>query len=361
MDQVPWEAEPHTKAKHALYRRYLSHWTPIMMQGWGGKATYAEGFAGPGVYLDGSPGSPVIAIRSLLDRPDLKLKVRNFRFLFVDNDQRCCDLLGKRLRAATAQNIELPELRKHGIDVEIVHGPCEPTLEQLLTHKGAWGSPMLVVLDTWGGAVPLDLVRRVASNRGSEVIITIQPQYFSRFAATSDIDHGDRVFGGTSWRRVAEQAPQDKARWLLQHYRETIRSAGFRYVLDFELIDKRGQALYLVFGTTHARGLQRMKEAMWEVDDVYGVGYRDPRDPDQEALDIELQPQTAPLRRLLRDHLATLHDHRATIDALHEFALYHTVFKESQVRPVAMDMIAQGELVRCDGGTLSRRSVVGLP
>jgi len=360
MDQVPWEAEPHTKAKHDLYRRYLDRWTPIMVQGFGGKATYAEGFAGPGVYLDGSPGSPVIALRSLLDRPELKDKVRHFRLLFVDRDPRCCQMLAERLYLA-AGNRTMAHLRQFGIDMEIANGPCDPTLEALLARKNAWGSPMLVVLDTWGGAVPLDLVRRVARNDSSEVIITIQPQYFARFAETSDIAHGDRVFGDTRWREVASQPAQEKARWLLQHYRDTVKSAGFRFVLDFELIDRRGQALYLVFGTTHPRGLQKMKEAMWEVDDTSGVGYRDPRDPDQQTLDIEMEPQTAPLRRLLRDHLALQPGRQATVEDLRKFALYATVFKESQVRPVVIDMLGKGELVGCDQRRVLHKSVVRLP
>lgn len=66
---VPWDASPHTKAKHALYDHYLRKWMPIMVRGFRGNITYAEGFSGPGVYIDGSPGSPVIALRSLVEDP----------------------------------------------------------------------------------------------------------------------------------------------------------------------------------------------------------------------------------------------------------------------------------------------------
>ncbi len=41
-----------------------------------------------------------------------------------------------------------------------------------------------------------------------------------------------------------------KRRHLLTCYRTTLATVGFRYLLDFELIDKRGESLYLVFGTT---------------------------------------------------------------------------------------------------------------
>lgn len=103
-----------------------------------------------------------------------------------------------------------------------------------------------------------------------------------------------------------------------------------------------------------------MKEAMWEVDDVAGVGYRDPRDPDQQTLEIEVEPQTGPLRRLLRDHLAALPGQQATVYQLRDFALFGTIYKESQVRPVIEDMLAKGQALAA-GGSLSLSSVVRLP
>lgn len=83
----------------------------------------------------------------------------------------------------------------------------------------------------------------------------------------------------------------------MQQYRRTVIDSGFSHVLDFELIDARGQLFYLVFGTSHQRGLEKVKEVMWEVDEAIGIRYRDPRDPGQQSLEIELEPQTAPLRR----------------------------------------------------------------
>lgn len=202
-------------------------------------------------------------------------------------------------------------------------------------------------------------------SRFTHHIITMQPQYFSRFASVDDITHGDRVFGGTDWRGVVHQPSAAKERWLLQRYRETIKTAGFPYVLDFELIDKRGQSLFLVFGTTHPKGLTKMKEAMWEVDDAAGVGYRDPRDPNQETLTIEFEPNTAPLKRLVLDHLRNVPEGRSAIYELRRFALYNTVFKESQAMSVVRELVVTGHLVRADGAPtdvgLSLRHVVSLP
>lgn len=342
---VPWRPDQHTLAKERLYRKYVGKWMPIMVRGYGGDVTYAEGFAGPGIYADGSPGSPVIALRCLLEQRGLEAiaKQKPVRLLFVDKDSRCTKLLQERL-AVAANGVQPAELARHGIDVEIVTGTCEPDLTETLTRHHAWGRPMLVVLDTWGSAVPLDLVRRVARNGHSEVLITIKPQFFSRFAEAKNVQHGDAVFGGDLWRQVAAQPAAQKARWLLQHYRDVIRDAGFEHVLDFELMTDRGEALYLVFGTTHTRGLEKMKEAMWEVDEVAGIGYRDPRDPDQQTLEIEVEPQTAPLRRLLRNYLLLQEARRVRVEELRAFAFLNTVYKKSQVLPVLRAMHEAGEL-----------------
>ena len=151
---------------------------------------------------------------------------------------------------------------------------------------------MLVVLDTFGGAVRLDLVRRIADNPSSEVIITFEPHHFSRVATSDRETHADTVFGDPDWRRVADEPPERKAKWLVAKYRRVLVDSGFAFVLTFELVNTRGHSLFLIFGTTHVRGLQKMKEAMWEVDPISGVQYRDPADPNQQLLDIELEPIT---------------------------------------------------------------------
>jgi three-Cys-motif partner protein len=359
--EVPWPAAPHTKAKHDLYRRYLGKWMPIMINGaWRGDVTYAEGFAGPGVYADGSAGSPVIAFNAI--RQDVRLRSnrnKNVRMLFVDKEQLCTQMLNDELLRA-ADPYTFDELRPLGIDVDIRTGTCEPALVELLDAHGSWNRPILAVLDTWGSGVSFDLIRRIADNPSSEVLITIQPQFFTRFAEAKNVTYGDRVFGSTQWRQVAAQPSQDKAAWLIEHYRDTVKDAGFRYVLDFELVDADSRRLYLVFGTGKTKGLQKMKEAMWEVDPALGSGYRDPRDPNQQMLDIAFDPQTGPLERLITRHLEEVPEHSSTVLQLRDFALFETIYKAAQVLPVVQDMLDRRQLVSRTG-TGRYGDVVALP
>jgi len=340
-EPVEWPAAPHTLAKHSVYRQYLSKWMPIMIHSWKGDVTYAEGFAGPGIYTGGEPGSPVIAFETLIRDAELRMKARDLRFLFVEKDKRRVTRLRERL-AVAARPVALEDLSGYGIDLAVEAGDYNPTLVEVLSKHNAWGRPMLVVLDTFGGGVELGLVRRIANNPSSEVIITFEPQHFSRFATAANVVHGDTVFGDPGWRRVADQPSEEKTRWVVSKYRGVLHDAGFPFVLTFELVGGNGHSLFLVFGTTHVRGLQKMKEAMWEVDPIKGVQYRDPADPDQQLLDIELEPHTEPLRRELLQYLREADGHSASVGDLRRFALYRTVYKESQVKPVLDKLVDMG-------------------
>jgi three-Cys-motif partner protein len=344
-DPVVWPAAPHTLAKHSVYRQYLSKWMPIMIHSWKGDVTYAEGFAGPGIYTGGEPGSPVIALETLIHDPSLRLKARDLRFLFVEQDERRVAHLREQL-AIAARPVALEDLDRYGIDLAVEAGDYDPTLIEVLSKHDAWGRPMLVVLDTFGGGVKLDIVRRIANNPSSEVIITFEPHHFARFPTSH---HGDAVFGDPEWRRVADLPSEAKAEWVVNKYRDVLHEAGFPFVLTFELVGGNGHSLFLAFGTTHVRGLQKMKEAMWEVDPIQGVQYRDPADPDQQLLDIQIEPHTEPLRRELLQYLRDAPGHTASVGDLRRFALYQTVYKESQVMPVLDKLVEKGSAVG-DGG-----------
>ena len=61
-----WSIDPHTEAKHDILRKYLDAWLPIITR-WNGRVLYIDGFAGPGEYIGGRDGSPIIAIKSICE------------------------------------------------------------------------------------------------------------------------------------------------------------------------------------------------------------------------------------------------------------------------------------------------------
>ena len=67
-EDVIWPLDPHTEAKHRVLAGYYDALYPILTNKFP-RLTLFEGYSGPGVYRDGEPGSPVIAIQKLLDHP----------------------------------------------------------------------------------------------------------------------------------------------------------------------------------------------------------------------------------------------------------------------------------------------------
>jgi three-Cys-motif partner protein len=150
--------------------------------------------------------------------------------------------------------------------------------ERLLDEAGAWGNPILAIFDSWGNVnVPLRLMQRIAVNPSSEVIVTFGPNWFSR-RERLDPEQLDLVFGAREFWTPANAEVRTDKRWRawLATYRDALGRAGFRYQLQFKIVPRTGQPLYLVYGTGHPKGVEVMKDAMWKVDGVDGMGFADP-------------------------------------------------------------------------------------
>lgn len=340
---VPWPCAEHTGVKHDIYRRYLERWFPILLQGPNrySSVTYAEGFSGPGIYSGKEDGSPIVAIRALMAKVPPTTGV--VRFAFLDNDERCVNMLWDSLRNA------FPERpRSEGaMPVVVREGTCADHLEGVLDEMKAWGKPIFANLDSWGNApVPFRLLQRLAANVSSEVMVTLSPQHFVRFVSNKG-EAADDVFGGDPrWRTVTDLAPEAKSRHILTCYRQGLHAAGFPFLLDFELVPRHGQPLYLIFGTRHPFGVEKMKDSLWEVDRTQGVGFRDPRDEQAETLFVLDEPQLAPLTRLLHHFIRERGS--AQIAELRQFALHETVYRPQHVLRALNPLVDQG-LIELEG------------
>ncbi|MFY1625468.1 three-Cys-motif partner protein TcmP [Micromonospora sp. WMMD735] len=343
-DEVLWDRDPHTAAKHLVYSSYFDAWFPILLQSaYGSKGvTYAEGFSGPGEYKDGSLGSPILALRSALGCAAPPIPGREGRFLLLEDNQARLDHLRSRLLHELG-TLDKAELAARGLVVDPQKGNCRDDLIPLLDKHRVWNKPLLLILDTWGSAVDFEILKKTADSRAGEAIVTIQPSQFWRFASNPR-HYGDRVFGPVVWRDVQEQPKNQKAQYIKSQYRRVLNEAGFQFVLDFELADERKNLLYLVFGTNSDRGFEKMKDAIWRVDPYQGVGYRDPRDPNQETLPIRPEPQLGPLRRLILGHLTTLPGQKASLDDLRRFTLHKTMFRPGQTLSAVRLLIDEGSV-----------------
>lgn len=334
--QVPWPCAPHTAAKHRVLERYLQAWWPIMLSAFP-RLTYVEGFAGPGVYTGGEPGSPIIALRTLraAAAPDKPVDT-----IFIDRSRTCLD----RLKVEIAQHIG-PSARPLANPPRLVLGNAADQLLPQLDAVGAWDGGVFAFLDSWGNvAVPIDAVARLA-RYGCEVFVTLGRRFWQQFGKS--LDPGwDRMFGSTRWREVsAVSGAPAQARFLMECYRVALRDAGFPYLLDFELVDDSGEHLYLIHATRSERGREKMKEAIWAVDPVSGAGFRDPRDvgEGQQALGLEWQPNIEPLKPLILDWLR---GGPLPVDQVRRRVFRETIYKPVHASRAVEELVRAGLLRR---------------
>jgi three-Cys-motif partner protein len=347
-----WTRPDHTEAKHRILRRYLQAWFPILLRSQFPGATYFEGFAGPGEYERGEPGSPMIALNVLGERPDLLYQAgKTIRFAFLEEQPK---------RHAHLQDLLAPHRERFPAHVliEARLGTFEELMESTLDDIGSWGDPIFANLDTWGADVPFWTVQRLGQNRSSEVLVTLVSDFFARFASEEHLELGDAQFGSRDWRRVVElEGFADKRAFLLAEYRATLARAGFPLSVAFELLSEGGNEIALLFGTTKELAIERMKDAMWQVDPVYGVRFRDPRDPGQESFFLQTA-DLVPLERMLLQELEGRRWH--SVENLRRFALLQTIYREPHAMTVLRRLRDAGAIEQRPAGRLQRTSSVRL-
>jgi three-Cys-motif partner protein len=206
-DNLPtvWPAEPHTLAKHAILKEYLKAWMPILsrqsarVHAPGREVLFVDGFAGPGRYSGGEPGSPVIALNAALEhKTDFPAPIR---FIFIEKDEA---------RHLSLSNVLAPyfDSTRQSVQVRIdppVRGDCEHELGEILNRheqKGTKFGPALVFLDQFGySEVPMSLVKRVLHFSECEVFSYLDWAWMNRFMTDSTKWDGiNAAFGGDEWK-----------------------------------------------------------------------------------------------------------------------------------------------------------------
>lgn len=275
-----WPLDPHTRAKHQILRWYLDAWLPIMAK-WNGRIIFVDGFAGPGRYAGGEEGSPLIALRALLEHPHMTPlpSAAEVRFHFVEEQK---DRVAS-LEAEIAKFRVLHPLPQ-GVNVHVAHGRFDAYLGAILDSLEKAGkliAPTFAFIDPFGfSGVPMALMRRLGANPKCEVLISFMYESITRWAAHPDPKiqgHLDDLFGTAGWRGIAAETDPDRRRdGLVELYRRKLIAAGFPYVLEFELRDRGNRTEYfLCFGTKSLKGLAAMKRAMWKADPEGGKAFSD--------------------------------------------------------------------------------------
>lgn len=333
-----WSLDPHTAKKHEILRRYFEAWLPIMAR-WNGRVVYIDGFAGPGSYSAGEDGSPVVVLKAARDHA-YPISGELVCIFVEDNLERCKHLKGvlEELSATLPTHLKW----------SVVHGKFDQHLTKTLTlieTQKENAAPTLVFIDPFGFShTPFETIRNVLRNGRSEVLVNFMYEEVNRFLSIDKhaADY-DQLFGTSEWRAVlgfSEAADRRKA--IHDIYLKQLKTTA-RFVHSFEMLNKGNSTDYfLFFATNGLKGLEKMKEAMWKVDDTGSFQFSDHTDARRLLSLFSAQPNLVPLRDAI---LRTFRGKDVAVEKLRDWLIAETEFLPKHLKvPILAPMELSGEL-----------------
>ena len=325
--ETVWRIEEHTKAKHRILRGYLDAWLPIMSAR-NGRLVYIDGFAGPGIYAGGEPGSPIIALNSFLEHTARHRITSELVYAFIEENKDRVEQLNK----------EVDKLRPNlpaNVKISIELGTFEDTFGQTLDHieeEGKRLAPTFAFIDPFGYAqASMELSGRFLQFDRCEVLIYVPLLFIARFLSRPGQEKALTTFFGTEeWKAARDVKGEARLRFLHDLFQAQLkRVCGLHYVRSFEIVTRhRNSGYHLFFGTKHELGLLKIKEAMWRIDPTAGQRFTDTTSQGQTTL-FEPEPDTTMLRSAMMTHFGS---ETFSIDTAERFALIETPYLPTHVR-----------------------------
>lgn len=313
-----------TQAKHTILRKYLDAWLPILGAGRHAHehVVLIDGFAGPGRYSGGEPGSPLIMIKAYLDHSATLDAAAHF--FFIEEHGERCEHLRREVAALT-----LPSK----VEVEILEGSFVdefPVLIERLRTQFGQLPPTFAFIDPFGAEeIPAALSTPLLRIPRCEELVYFPVGFLARFAEGPEFKPIlDGLYGGQEWKKALAAPDFETKKRILHDLFLAELQRHVPCVRSFEITpaaEVGGNTYYLFFCTGSKMGLRRMKDAMWQVDPETGQAFRDSTLADHPVL-FEQEADLGRLQDMLHERFGA---RWFTIEQAEQFTLLETAFRDN--------------------------------
>jgi len=269
--------------KHALLRRYLGGWFPILAR-WRGRVVYIDCHAGRGLHAGGQKGSPLVALETLITHRHLPNILQNaeVKFLFIEGDSNNKAELEVHLAQHPVPN---------RIKVEIVCEGFERVIQAIvdnLKSKNLQMAPAFVFVDPYGFKLSMQLLAQLKSFERCELFVNFMWRHVDMAISNpTQEENMDALFGCHGWRELRKIIdPAERCEAAIQLFQ---KSLGARFITWIKMLGENRAIKYvLIHATNHSRGRELMKEAIWSTAPEGNFAARVNDNPQQEFL---IQPE----------------------------------------------------------------------
>jgi three-Cys-motif partner protein len=279
--------------KHAMLRRYLGGWFPILSK-WHGRVVYVDCHAGRGAHSQGEKGSPLIALEVLLGHSFLERIVAHTEVVFTFIERDCTNAAALEGHLA---EYTLPRNVRSGVVCQDFEQAISGLVDDLIKRKLQM-APAFVFVDPYGFKLSMGLLSRLKSFERCELFVNFMWRYID-MAMHHDAQEQnmDALFGSPEWRRIREiEDPAQRCDSAIRLFQQGL---GARYITWTKMLGENQAVKYiLLHATNHRRGRELMKEAIWALCPTGDFVARVADNPDQEFL-IEPEPDLTPLEEWL--------------------------------------------------------------
>lgn len=353
--ETRWERGGRTEAKHRVLIEYLGAWIPIFgLQGWVHDLVLIDGFAGPGRYDGGEPGSPLLMLDAFEEHRDRDRLDVTAHFFFIEKDEARVKSLRQEI---AARGEPAPD-----ITIEIIHGDYADKFPVVVNDtRQRWPScPIFAFIDPFGADTKTELTANLLGLPRCEALTFVPIGYFADFFTAPDMQNTlGLVFGEEVFERGANLDPAGRRELLVEMMEERLRESC-NWVRAIELVPTggSGRTHHLFFGTNDKTGLARMKTAMWKLDPIGGVRFVDSTQPGQVVM-FESEPDLTPLLAALKEHFG---EREFTIEEAEDFTLGTAFLHDSQLKSKTLAPAERaGELEAVDPPPDRRRNTYRTP
>jgi three-Cys-motif partner protein len=261
-----WASDPHTQVKHLVYRHYLECWMAKILQIFP-EATIVDAFAGPGVYTDGAPGSPVVTARTFLEHSAYRRFNRLHLICLEERPDRAA-----RLRREITSLPTSPQLR-----ITVIEGVFAEQQASLsaMAHAGQRDRPVLWLLDPFNlKSVPFDMVTACMAGERDEVLLTLFTDELHRFCQRAGFDKAmTPYFGGTHWQpAVAVRGAGARKEEFAAAYQNSLAQRRLLSGKFAVRLSNRSARYHLILTTHSEAGLRCWNPVTWKLDRYSGQG-----------------------------------------------------------------------------------------